>query len=62
MQVEVVADSTGVIRSSVSDAAVELGLSILLVVLGAALAYLPGFPGVTLVPDLVLLLPASSPS
>jgi multidrug efflux pump len=33
MQVEVVADSTGVIRASVSDAAVELGLSILLVVL-----------------------------
>jgi multidrug efflux pump len=33
MHVEVVADSTGVIRASVSDAAVELGLSILLVVL-----------------------------
>jgi CPA1 family monovalent cation:H+ antiporter len=34
----------------------HLPQSILLVVLGAALAYLPGFPGVTLVPDLVLLL------
>jgi len=33
MHVEVVADSTGVIRASVTDAAVELGLSILLVVL-----------------------------
>jgi multidrug efflux pump len=33
MHVEVVADSTGVIRASVSDAAVELGLSIILVVL-----------------------------
>jgi len=33
MHVEVVADSTGVIRASVSDAALELGLSILLVVL-----------------------------
>jgi multidrug efflux pump len=33
MNVEIVADSTGVIRSSVSDAAFELGLSIALVVL-----------------------------
>jgi len=33
MKVEVVADSTGVIRSSVSDAAFELGLAIVLVVL-----------------------------
>ncbi|MGA9024608.1 MAG: efflux RND transporter permease subunit [Steroidobacteraceae bacterium] len=33
MKVEIVADSTGVIRSSVSDAALELGLSIALVVL-----------------------------
>jgi len=33
MHVEIVGDSTGVIRASVSDAAVELGLSILLVVL-----------------------------
>src|SRR6202012_3251285 len=33
MNVEIVADSTGVIRSSVSDAAFELGLAILLVVL-----------------------------
>jgi multidrug efflux pump len=33
MKVEIVADSTGVIRSSVSDAAFELGLSIALVVL-----------------------------
>jgi CPA1 family monovalent cation:H+ antiporter len=34
----------------------HLPQSILLVVLGAGLAYAPGFPGVTLVPDLVLLL------
>jgi multidrug efflux pump len=33
MKVEIVSDSTGVIRSSVSDAAFELGLAILLVVL-----------------------------
>ena len=33
MQVEIVADSTGVIRSSVADAAFELGLAIVLVVL-----------------------------
>jgi multidrug efflux pump len=33
MKVEIVADSTGVIRSSVSDAAFELGLAIVLVVL-----------------------------
>jgi multidrug efflux pump len=33
MHVDIVADSTGVIRASVSDAAVELGLSIALVVL-----------------------------
>jgi len=33
MHVDIVADSTGVIRASVSDAAVELGLSIVLVVL-----------------------------
>jgi len=33
MHVEIVADTTGVIRASVSDAALELGLSILLVVL-----------------------------
>ena len=33
MHLEIVADSTGVIRASVSDAAFELGLSILLVVL-----------------------------
>jgi multidrug efflux pump len=33
MRVDIVADSTGVIRASVSDAAVELGLSIALVVL-----------------------------
>ena len=33
MQVEIVADSTGVIRASVTDAALELGLAILLVVL-----------------------------
>jgi CPA1 family monovalent cation:H+ antiporter len=34
----------------------HLPQSILLVLLGAGLAYAPGFPGVTLVPDLVLLL------
>src|ERR1700728_3983270 len=33
MQVQIVADSTGVIRASVTDAALELGLAILLVVL-----------------------------
>jgi multidrug efflux pump len=33
VQVQIVADSTGVIRASVSDAAFELGLSVLLVVL-----------------------------
>jgi multidrug efflux pump len=50
MHVEVVADSTGVIRASVSDAAVELSLSIALVVL-VIFVFLRNVPA-TLIPSI----------
>jgi multidrug efflux pump len=50
LNVEIVADSTGVIRSSVSDAAFELGLAILLVVL-VIFVFLRNVPA-TLIPSI----------
>jgi multidrug efflux pump len=50
MKVEIVADSTGVIRSSVSDAAFELGLSIALVVL-VIFVFLRNLPA-TIIPSI----------
>jgi len=50
MKVEVVSDSTGVIRSSVSDAAFELGLAIVLVVL-VIFVFLRNIPA-TIIPSI----------
>jgi len=50
MHVEIVADSTGVIRSSVTDAALELGLAILLVVL-VIFVFLRNLPA-TIIPSI----------
>jgi len=50
MHVEIVADSTGVIRASVADAGLELGLSILLVVL-VIFVFLRNLPA-TLIPSI----------
>lgn len=50
MKVEIVADSTGVIRSSVSDAAFELGLAIVLVVL-VIFVFLRNIPA-TIIPSI----------